>query len=1157
MFAFFKRPIVITVLGLALMALLVWFVGPYFSFGFGDAVVQPLASDRARWLTIGAIVGTWIVSLALKRMKAARASRQLMAAVVRPTVTPSAVVSSEAAQLRERFEEAVAALRGRTKGDHSLYDLPWYVIIGAPGSGKTTALVNSGLKFPLEQRSGKHALRGVGGTRNCTWWFTDEAVFLDTAGRYTTQDSDADSDAAGWSEFLSLLRKYRGRRPLNGVLVAISASDLLSQRAATREEHVTAVRRRLEELERELKIQLPVYVLVTKCDLVSGFNEYFDDLTVEARAQVWGVTFPFDRTLQDGAETLLPAELDALIERLNTRVFERIQAEPDFSRRTRIFAFPQQMAALREPLTEFMADVFASTRFDRRMLLRGVYFTSGTQEGTPIDRLIGALSRRAALADEAIAPGRGKAYFIQQLLRDVVFGESGLAGVNRRGEMRLAAWQLGAYAAMLAVVAIGLLTLAVSYRRNQVYLAAVASEVERLQHHPAQGREASLETVLPRLDAVRAVWEQATAHWSSGTLAMRAGLYQGGAVGDAARDAYMRELDGVLLPRIASRIEARLRVDVPEPELLYEYLKAYLMLGQPQHFDKAQVAYIAREEWLRATDADTAAALFKHFESLLESNVQPRPIELDPTLVAQARSTIRQATIPRLVYRHLKLRFLDDAEGRLRLDIASGVGAERVLRRRSGRPLAEPVPDLYTAAVFRSLTGKNTEQIVREFAEDRWVWGDEGQPNVKSSTLVAAVTDIYEDDYIQYWDGVLKDIDVVPLGTLQRTKDALEILARPTSPLRGFLKAVDEQTFLVKPSEPTAPTVTDRIGDVFNKGKQKLGLPTVVPGVNVTRHFADLHRLVTGDSGNAPIDAVVRRLDELQKKVGALGDGVGKTNPTNAGAVGAASEAADSLKLDAEQLPAAVGMVVSRIATGASAALRGGVSGSLANLYEAEVLQQCRGLMSKYPFNPSSADDVPLQDFGRVFGPGGVFDTFFKERLSDLVDTSQQPWVWRRVDSGSSVGGGLPLSRFEDAKRIREIYFRAGSPEPGVAFTVTPFELDARSRSVVLDVHGKTIEYRHDRERTTAIAWPGERPGGPATVTFNELEGSGTQSISQAGAWAWWRLLDAARIEPDAGSDVRYVLRVEKSGRAAQFRIDAGSIRNPFSSSVLRGFRCS
>jgi len=138
-------------------------------------------------------------------MRANRASDQLVTAVVKQAKAEERP-SAEALQLRERFEEAVAALKQKRKRGHSLYDLPWYVIVGAPGSGKTTALVNSGLNFPLEQRSGRGSLRGVGGTRNCDWWFTDEAVFLDTAGRYLTQDSDAASDSAGWSEFLALLR---------------------------------------------------------------------------------------------------------------------------------------------------------------------------------------------------------------------------------------------------------------------------------------------------------------------------------------------------------------------------------------------------------------------------------------------------------------------------------------------------------------------------------------------------------------------------------------------------------------------------------------------------------------------------------------------------------------------------------------------------------------------------------------------------------------------------------------------------------------------------------------------------------------------------------------------------------------------------------------
>src|SRR5678816_334852 len=209
MFAFLKRTAVVLI-GLLLIVGFIWFAGPYFAF----ADFRPLESETARLLAIALVVACWLFFRLMKRLRAYRASDRLLTAVVAQPQPEKARPPAEVAKLRERFEEAIAGLKQQRRGGHSLYDLPWYVIIGAPGSGKTTALLNSGLKFPSDQRLGKVA--GVGGTRNCDWWFTDEAIFLDTAGRYTTQDSDAASDSAGWAEFLALLLKYRKRRPVNG-----------------------------------------------------------------------------------------------------------------------------------------------------------------------------------------------------------------------------------------------------------------------------------------------------------------------------------------------------------------------------------------------------------------------------------------------------------------------------------------------------------------------------------------------------------------------------------------------------------------------------------------------------------------------------------------------------------------------------------------------------------------------------------------------------------------------------------------------------------------------------------------------------------------------------------------------------------------------------
>src|SRR6266545_1810919 len=220
----FKLRTLLIIAGVILLALFIWYGGPLIAFG-SEGQYRPLASELVRLILIALVIVAIVVSHLLKRRQANKNSDNLMAAVVKQSQGGDTRVSAEAQQLKERFEEAVAALKQKRRSGHTLYELPWYVIIGAPGSGKTTALVNSGLHFPLEQRSGKGALRGVGGTRNCDWWFTDEAVFLDTAGRYTTQDSDSEADSAGWAEFLSLLVKYRKRRPVNGVILTISAPD--------------------------------------------------------------------------------------------------------------------------------------------------------------------------------------------------------------------------------------------------------------------------------------------------------------------------------------------------------------------------------------------------------------------------------------------------------------------------------------------------------------------------------------------------------------------------------------------------------------------------------------------------------------------------------------------------------------------------------------------------------------------------------------------------------------------------------------------------------------------------------------------------------------------------------------------------------------------
>ncbi len=272
--------------GAVALAFLIWFVGPTMAFG----TARPF---QAVWLRLTLIVLILLTAGGIAGYRYYK--KQAAAKELAKGLAETSESSSDATVLSDKMKDALTTLRkARGKGGDYLYDLPWYILVGPPGSGKTTALVNSGLKFPLTRGDSPAFIEGVGGTRYCDWWFTEDAVLIDTAGRYTTQDSDQKGDRQSWLAFLDLLKRNRPRQPINGVILAISLEDLVTLPPAELQAHSDAIRTRLIELHDRLQVDFPVYALFTKADLIAGFMEYFGDLRESERRMVWGATFQTD-----------------------------------------------------------------------------------------------------------------------------------------------------------------------------------------------------------------------------------------------------------------------------------------------------------------------------------------------------------------------------------------------------------------------------------------------------------------------------------------------------------------------------------------------------------------------------------------------------------------------------------------------------------------------------------------------------------------------------------------------------------------------------------------------------------------------------------------------------------------------------------------------
>ena len=299
-------------IGTALLAILVWFFGPLLTW---------LESWIVRLIIVLLMFVVWAgVNLLLDLLKRRRDADLTAGLTASADDMGAAAKAEEVAALREKLTTALTLLKSAHGKRGYLYEQPWYAIIGPPGAGKTTALLNAGLRFPLAAEMGQDAVAGVGGTRLCDWWFTDEAVLIDTSGRYTTQDSDAAVDRVGWEAFLDLLKRTRARQPLNGVLVAIGLNDIARAPQAERVAHARAIRSRVKELEAKLGARMPVYLLFTKADLIAGFTEFFAGPRPRPARRRSGAPLSRCKPEKPAIPQSFAAEFRALVDRLDDQL---------------------------------------------------------------------------------------------------------------------------------------------------------------------------------------------------------------------------------------------------------------------------------------------------------------------------------------------------------------------------------------------------------------------------------------------------------------------------------------------------------------------------------------------------------------------------------------------------------------------------------------------------------------------------------------------------------------------------------------------------------------------------------------------------------------------------------------------------------------------
>lgn len=903
--------------GVAALCLLLWHAGPVLAIG----ATKPLAPVWARTTIIGIVLFMYALYGLYGLWRALRNNDDLLARFLsfgkeagkdetgrEEIKTITATVHRALVQLKGL--RGRGGLRRLFEGKRYLYELPWYMIVGSAGAGKTTALLNAGLQFPLARQMGNASKRMVlksrGGTLHCDWWFTNEAVLIDTAGRYTTQESDPVIDPVEWRGFLGLLRKHRTRAPLNGVIVALNAAELLTMTDTERSEHAGAVRDRLADLRQELGIRFPMYVVVTKMDLLRGFSEYFQSLTSEGRTQTWGFTLPFhgmksNRADVQGREALrvqVEMELALLKDRLSAGLRSRLNEEFDVDRRKRLFALPQELAGLAAPLVPMLDEIFLSSRFDRTQLhdtLRGVYFTSGAQadvdlpadSGTLLQRLrrsLGLLPSQdsnAADGQEPVntAPGRGQqGFFIQDLLTKVIIPEAHLVRPNLRWEFRFRLLRLTGHA--LAVVIFLWLAgaLALSFGNNRQYLSTVRQHADVLAGQVrtlfANFKPAGVPDVLngalelpgyPGLDI------------DNPPGSFLYGLYTVPPVLGVTGETYAQLQDHTLLPTILQRMEAVLAQSMKDGDAktAYETLHVYKLLHDKDRYMKGGARDVRNwvlKDWERADSAAAfggRASMVGHVTALFSG---ARPVQSaslpNEALVRAVQDFLNSNTSTQRVYERAKAAMLPEAPQEFTLVRAVGPQAGTVFSRAGGLPLEKGVPGLFTYDGYHDVFNKRLPEFVGQaLDDDAWVMGrgapallDDAARKLQNDPLLDDIRRQYLTEYARYWESFLESIRTVSGSDTTGTSlgfdlSVLRQFAAPDSPLARLARAAARETTLSRPLVVRAQEekgFLDKATDELNKQTSAIGRNLGIRAEErlekqiVDNRFAALREVVTG-----------------------------------------------------------------------------------------------------------------------------------------------------------------------------------------------------------------------------------------------------------------------------------------------------------------------
>jgi type VI protein secretion system component VasK len=1027
--------------------------------------------------------------------------------------------------LRQHWQASLAVLRA-ADDQVSGKRRSWHLVIGPTGAGKSSVLINAGLRLCPIADSAPEQLPS---TTCFTLWHNQHAVFVEVSGRYVSEAA-ARSE---WRTLLQLLTRERGHHlPLQGVLILKPLAEQLRSGPAAAAIEANLMRERLQDVNDITGAIVPTYVVVTKADLLGGFKEFFAHSERSERAQVLGLTMLWPATA-DPLQGMI-AEYERLLTSLADRRLAALTAAPTETAKRKLMQFPGQLRAALPYLSDYLASAMRPAAGNRPGF-RGLYFTSAmavkpaANLTTPVDPSVPPKSLFLGPASAAVKPSEAlksvgtaeesaNALFIRDVFARIILPDSALAVATASAQqrwraLRVACLTVAPLAALLFAAWVGW-----SAWRGTRVVDDLRQPYAALMEHE-RTRPADATTRLLALDQLGTALAQALqAHGS-----------HLGAAGTSCATRYVRSLRPLLLDDCIAAVRADLsavREQTTFPQATkddpYDLFRAYQMLGgllEPQP-EVIINALSAKRRWFRALEPAGATSEYR-----LEALAQ-RQLELCAKVLIPAghlRIDADLALVESLTREFAERVWMQQAYDQIIREHTPEFGVvlpATLLGDPAHSPLTTsgPVSLLYSQDAWESTVSQAIEDAATTLAKTLTRLN---LPHERA-TIVRRLRERYVADHNQQWLGFITSVRAAQVRDFRDVPGQIERICGPDSPYPRFItRALDQLSLTI-----TGPaTATIRSPDST----------WVAPCLKALAGLRqDALAYLQPDGGKRLSD--IERLRILAARFIAVSAHIG-----------------DQLTaIHPPQNRTAIQQGFDAILRSLFADLDQQFARDLDLIWSQQVHQTfTTRFAQRFPFTVDASDDVPMTEFETFFNPinGTVWSVLAQIETLRGLTILGRPMVTLSDESERML---------RTAHDIRALFFASNAEALHLRFTYRMQQREhVRDLRMQFGAKTNTLYERPDARYVAEI-----RRGDPygAKISLQTAAGQWRHSDDLAGDWGFLRQLRAGNPKSNQQGDLvctwEYdAAAVDKAATVkASLTLEAGGIDKLVSGELLSGF---